>query len=277
MRFRAAAAVIGALIMLAGSGCAVRKRDLTADWPVMPAAQQFRPAAGTCHERVVQTGPADEYEPVPCASKHATETFAVITVRERDDAFAECGRRAGSFLGADWRGAWLIIQPVLPTTAAWAGGARWARCDLLETAPVDGRVVDRRGTLTGALRAGSALLMACANPTIEDDRVTEIHPVPCARPHTAEYAGLFTSPHADLDDLTAGETEKGCYAAIARFAKVPNDSDLKFRTGWISFPPDRAAWQLGDHAVRCFLWSGADRMTGSYRAAGPGKLKIHYR
>ena len=76
--------------------------------------------------------------------------------------------------------------------------------------------------------------------------------------------------------LTPAEVEKGCDTVIAGFADVPDDGDISYRVGWLSFPPDNTAWELGDRAVRCFLWNNGETMTGSYRKAGPGKLRIHY-
>ena len=54
------------------------------------------------------------------------------------DAQKECAHRANAFLGTDWRLGWVQLQPVPPTDEARAGGARWVRCDVLQTSPVDG-------------------------------------------------------------------------------------------------------------------------------------------
>ena len=41
---------------------------------------------------------------------------------------------------------------------------------------------------------------------------------------------------------------------IARFAALPNDSDMQFRSGWISYNPTRAEWLSGERRVRCFIY-----------------------
>lgn len=250
--------------------------DITDDWQPMPAATQFRPQSGTCHPDLAQTATAEKYSPIPCTGPHLTETVAVADLAAEDQAFRECSRRATAFLGGDWRTGWVVLQPVLPSRKAWTGGAHWVRCDVAETSPIDGSLVRRSSTMKGGVKAGGKLRMACANPRIEGDSVTEMHPVACATGHTAEFAGLFETTKADSADLTNDDLSAGCDAEIARFAKVPNDSDLPSRVGWLGFPPDDTAWEMGDRAIRCFLWLDGEKMTGSYRNAGTRKLKIHY-
>jgi hypothetical protein len=181
-----------------------------------------------------------------------------------------------AFLGADWRTGWVIMQAVLPGVDAWYGGARWFRCDVVETSPVDESPVDRSKSLRAGLRAGAPLRMGCADPKIEDDEVTEMRPIACAARHTAEFAGLFESKRAWPADVTDADLEKGCGTVIARFTGIPDDGNVPHRVGWIGFPPDYTAWGRGDRAIRCFLWLNGEPMTGSYRNAGTSKLKIQY-
>jgi hypothetical protein len=260
--------------------------DLTDDWRPLPAATQFRPAAGLCHDDLATSGALADYAPIPCTETHVAETGAVADLpgaaglktpaAAATRAFQQCGKQVDAFLGADWRTGWLIMQPVLPSAEGWKGGARWVRCDLAEISPVDSHVVNRRTSLKAGLKAGSPLLMTCADPKIEGDQVTEMHPVTCSRAHTSEFAGLFTSSAKASADLSSGKVEKGCDAAIAKFAHLSDDSSITARVGWLGFPPDDSSWRSGDHSIRCFLWLNGEKMTGSYRNAGPGKLKIHY-
>jgi len=254
--------------------------DLTDDWRPLPAATQFRPAAGACHDDVTDQGSLDDYAPIPCSTAHVAETAAVGDLagasQNRAAAFQACSRQVDAFLGADWRTGWLILQPVLPSTAAWRGGARWYRCDLAEVSPVDGHVINRRSSLKAGLKAGSALRMTCADPRIKGEQVTEMHPVACSSAHTSEFAGLFTTTGKTSGDVSADRVEKGCDAAIAKFAGIPDDSAITARVGWLGFPPDDASWAAGDHSIRCFLWLNGEKMRGSYRGAGPSKLKVHY-
>jgi hypothetical protein len=252
--------------------------DITDDWKPMAAATQFKPQGGTCHSDLVQNATADNDDPVPCSSSHLAETVAVPALAQRSaaQAFAACSKVATAFLGGDWRTGWVVLQPVLPSKAAWTGGARWVRCDVAETSPVDGALVHRTGSMKGSVRAGGKLRMGCANPTIAGDTVSQMHPVACASSHTAEFAGLFATKRAKSSDLSGEELAKGCDSAIAKFTGLADDDSLPSRIGWLGFPPDDTAWQMGDRAIRCFLWLNGERMTGSYRNAGPGKLKIHY-
>jgi putative regulator of septum formation len=261
--------------------------DLTDDWRPLPAATPFRPAAGVCHDDIAEEqGALGDYAPIPCIATHVAETAAVgdltgaagwkSPAQGVTPAFQQCSKRVDAFLGADWRTGWLLLQPVLPSDAAWRGGARWVRCDLSEVSPVDGHTIDRRASLRSGLKAGSALLMTCANPRIQGEQVTEMHPVACSRSHTSEFAGLFTTTAKTSGAVPAGKVEKGCDAAIARFAHIPDDGSITARVGWLGFPPDSISWAAGDHSIRCFLWLNGEKMTGSYRNAGTAKLKIHY-
>jgi hypothetical protein len=260
--------------------------DLTNGWRPIPAAVQFRPAAGVCHDKLLETAPQETYAPIPCGERHVAETFAVgeltgtTSMTGSDDgrpqAFAACNKQAAAFLGGDWRTGWMIVQPVLPGAAGWKGGARWYRCDATETSPVDGTLVSRAGSLKGSMRAGGKLRMSCVNPTISGEQVSEMHPIACGSKHTAEFAGLWLTKFSSSSQLTSDAMAKGCDATIAGFAAIPNNNDIESRVGWLGFPPDDTAWGLGDHSVRCFLWLNGEKMTGSYRNAGTGKLKIHY-
>ncbi|MEV4348056.1 septum formation family protein [Actinoplanes sp. NPDC049596] len=281
---RWAAALAGAL-MLALAGCSELPSgvdgDLTDGWSAPPAALPFRPVAG-CHADLAETASLSDPASYSCSRPHRAETFAVTDLGDvpaaarAARAFQECSTRAGVFAGADWRTGWLILQPVLPTEAAWAGGARWVRCDLAETAPADGTLVSRSSSLRDGLKGAGQLRMACANATVAGDQVTGLRTVGCATRHTAEFAGLYVSKRSTSAAITPAEMEKGCNTAIAKFAAIPDDGTVKNRAGWLGFPPDKDSWQAGDRAVRCFLWLNGEPMTGSYRNAGTKKLKIHY-
>jgi hypothetical protein len=284
------AAALALALTAALAGCTVLPDgvdgDLTNAWRPPPAATQFRPAAGTCHADLRADGDVEDYTPIPCTGPHVAESVAVADLVGAQSlatssaalprAYAQCSRLVSAFLGADWRTGWVITQPVLPGKGAWSSGARWVRCDVGETSPIDGALVRRTATMKDGLKPGGQLLMSCANPKIQSNRVTEMHSVACTAKHTSEFAGLFESKRTSSAQLTTRELEKGCDATIAKFAGIPADGTVANRVGWLGFPPDDTAWDLGDHAVRCFLWLNGEQMTGSYRNAGRGKLKIHY-
>jgi putative regulator of septum formation len=278
---RWATAAAGLLACAVLAGCTLPEDvdgDLTNSWGPMPSAGPFRPDAGTCHREMTQTSNAGRYDPIPCAGQHLAETVAVADLTADTEAFRECSRLATAYLGADWRTGWLVLQPVRPSTKAWDAGAHWARCDVAETSPLTNAVVARSGSLKGALQAAAGnLLMACANPTIEGEKVTAMRPVACAGNHTAEFAGVFeAAARSTPTGLKTEDLADGCERAIAKFAKLKDDGNLASRVGWLGFPPDATAWGWGDRAIRCFLWLNGDKMKGSYRNAGPGKLPIRY-
>jgi hypothetical protein len=101
---------------------------------------------------------------------------------------------------------------------------------------------------------------------------------------TASRGGDVTE--ADLDGL--GDTSRtgslardrtrtatGCRSAIVCYTGVPDDTDVQFRSGWISYNPTRTEWRLGERRVRCFLWFGDRTLTRSLKSAGPAALPVH--
>lgn len=280
---RRLAAALGFGLILVLTGCA--SGDVTDGWAPMPAARQFRPEPGKCQADLDEASllsAATDYKPIACGSPHKTETLAVFDLSPADasstnrrlaKAYSECSKRTTAWLGKDWRTGFTTILPMLPSERGWAGGARWVRCDVAEVSPERGDVIERKGSLKGALKPGGKLVASCANPAVAGPDVTDLNATACSNRHTAEFAGLYVSKKQNPEDLTDAEFGKGCYPVIAKFAGVPNDSDLHYRVGWVIFLPSDAAWYRGDHAIRCYLWLD-EKKTGSYRKAGPGKLPV---
>ena len=289
-RWFAALACLAALAGCSGGLPEGVDGDLTNRWDAPPQASAWRPLSGWCFDEAQPTASPDDYAPISCDERHLTQTYHVgdldgAAAKSSADqgtpspsqlaAYRECSRRADDYVHGRWRTGWLAIHPVLPDRAGWAGGARWFRCDIGE-ADADGDLVARTGSLYAAMD-NADFRLACFNPAIEDDNVTEMTTVDCAKPHHAEFAGLWTAPKMSRDNLgTSPALAKGCLSTIARYAKVPDDSMMKYRTGWLGFPGSDLAWSAGDRSVQCFLWLSGETMTGSYRGAGPGKLRIHY-
>ncbi|HEU4346529.1 MAG TPA: septum formation family protein [Actinoplanes sp.] len=289
--------VAAALGVTAGCGSLPYGIDgnLTDDWPAPARPESFRPAADGCFDALEPTAPLASYAPFDCAERHVAEAYFVGDLTgdaaspDADDAprdgaspahiaaAAECGRRATTFLGAEWRHGRLRLQPVLPASKGWAAGARWFRCDIAQVDVSTDRVVSRTGSLRDALRGAAPLALTCFNPTVRDDRVRAMRAVRCADRHYAEFAGLWTAPDIDFADLVGNDAmAAGCRSVIAGYAGVPDDGDLRFRVGWLGFAPTRAEWELGVRSVQCFLWLESKTMKGSYRGAGTGKLPINY-
>ncbi|GAA3335149.1 hypothetical protein GCM10020358_02250 [Amorphoplanes nipponensis] len=261
--------------------------DLTDGWRPPPSPAPFRPAVGRCHETLAATASLADYRPVDCAELHVSETYHVGTAADAAvvpaagsagarAAFRECSDRAADFLGGSWRTARVAVQVVWPTRAAWSGGARWFRCDVT-TADLDGRSrTSRTGSLAGELGRDSPLELGCFNPTVEGETVTTMRPVACDRPHRAEFAGLWRAPEITYAALESG-TERSaaaCRSVIARFAGLPDDSEMQYRTGWISYNPTRTEWLSGERRVRCFVYFAQRTFTRSLKGAGPAVLPV---
>ena len=69
-------------------------------------------------------------------------------------------------------------------------------------------------------------------------------PVACTSGHQFEYAGIWTAPDRSWEDATGDEASvhTACRAVIARFAKVPVDGKLHYRTGTAYRFPSQQLW-----------------------------------
>ncbi len=283
----AAAVLLAALAACTPAPPAGLDGDLTDDWAPPPAPTPFRPAAGQCHETLTETAAMAGHRPVSCDELHVAETFHVGDGPDSPvvpaggsaamhAAYADCSDRAAGFLGGPWRGARIVVRVVWPSRAAWAGGGRWYRCDVAQADLDGGSDAARRGSLAGALRKGSSLKLGCFNPAVDDTEVRAMTAVPCTRRHAAEFAGLWTAPDVPYAEQVKDRERSaaGCRSAIARFTGVPDDENVQYRTGWISFNPTRTEWQQGERRVRCFLWSSDGDLTRSLAGAGPAALPV---
>ncbi|WBB69659.1 septum formation family protein [Micromonospora sp. WMMD812] len=289
-RWLGALALAGAAMVLL-TGC-LRPHgadgDLVDDWRAMPPPKIFIPATDTCLPRITSVVQASTYETVDCARNHLAEAvhvgaFTGLPAGPRPEpgspalrtARAECDQRAREVLGGDWHSARLTLNIALPSTAAWAGGARWFRCDLSETDSIDNtRPVNRTGSLRGAMVGDSPLVHRCFDPKLIGENLNYMAPVLCSEPHRAEFVGVYVERDMSWAEFTAtpGVTHQRCMALIAAFAAVPNNSDLAYRAGSIYYPPSQREWEEGDRGVRCFLWSDDRQLTRSMRGVGPQGL-----
>lgn len=296
MRRWTAALVCASMPLLTGTACttvppAGTDGDVTNDWPRIGAPTPFTPAAGTCHEEIDDTGSIAAYLPVDCRELHVSETIHVGKFSGATDArpvdgnsaagraaYRDCSTRASSFVGAPWRRGQLALTVVRPSESGWQGGARWYRCELSQAEVTSSRPISRESSLAKALAAGASLRLGCFSPTVVRDQVDAMKPVPCAAEHRAEFVGVWQAPEMSYDELTADEvhTPKGCRSAIATFTAVPDDADVQYRSGWISYPPTEAEWAFGERGVRCFLWFDDRSVSRSLKGVGPSGLPIRY-
>ncbi|HET6529816.1 MAG TPA: septum formation family protein [Actinoplanes sp.] len=272
--------------------------NLVNNWAAIGAPTGFTPAAETCHlANYTVAGTRDTYEEVDCAFKHRTETVHVgaypdpAAEADAPPAAGSAGARAAyricdaettEFVGAPWRTGRLWIGVTHPSPAAWTGGARWFRCEVLEISSIedDGGLVLRTGSLRDALTDDtSPLRLACyAVQLAADGAIGTMPATSCAREHNAEFVGVWTAkdlpyPAKDGDWATFHD---GCRTLIASYVGVPDDADLQYRTGVVSLPGGEDVWALGDRGVRCYLWLDGAKLTASLKGKGAKALPIQY-
>ena len=294
-------AVLGALILLL-AGCGNPggvDGNLTNDWTPIGAPSGFTPAAATCHlANFGAIASRSIYEETDCDQKHRTETVYVGTypapAGDADsppadssagarDAYRNCDARTTAYVGGPWRTARLWIGVIHPTAAAWTGGARWYRCEVLEISSIedDGGLVQRVGTVKGALAQPlSPLLLTCyAIKLGASGAIDTMPPSSCAAKHNAEFVGVWYAGNLAYpqQDRQWALYHNGCRRLIASYVGVPNDADLQFRTGVVSLPGGADVWALGDHGVRCYLWLDGSVLAASLKGKGVGGLPIQYK
>jgi hypothetical protein len=286
------AGLLATFALVAGCGGAPAgvDGDLSDDWRPLSEPKPFVPDAAVCHPTAVESGYLAAYAPVDCAATHLTETVHVGEFRDAGgkppapgdkaykSAYAECGAKAGAYLGGDWRTARLTLGLVLPSPEAWQGGSRWYRCDVAETRSLDdSSMAPRAGSLKGALAKPSPLHYGCFTPKITDEVVREMDPVDCAKPHRSEFVGIYTAPDkpykAFIDD--GEDIHKACLDRVADYADLPKDGNLRFRTGTIYYYPTAAEWDQGNRGVKCFSWDSGRTYTRSIKGGGTRLMPIN--
>jgi hypothetical protein len=271
---------------------------LTDDWRPVSAPTGFTPPSGTCHlASFVEMITREAYEDIDCALQHRTETVYVGTYPKvaaeapqppadgsagAREAYRQCDLKTTAYVGAHWRTGRLWIGVTHPTAAAWTGGARWFRCEVVEVASIedDGDLLLRVGSLRNALKApDSPLRLTCY--AIKLDATGAINTMPvarCATPHNAEFVGVWYA--GDLaypkQDVQWKRFHTGCRRLLASYVGVPVNPDLEFRAGVVSLPGGADVWAAGDHAVRCYLWLDSATLTSSLKGKGAKALPVQY-
>ncbi|GGL03129.1 septum formation family protein [Mangrovihabitans endophyticus] len=294
--------IAAAGVLLLASGCGAPAGvdgDLTDDWAAIAEPTGFTPEAATCHLATFATvGPRSAYEEVDCRLRHRTETVYVgvypSPAADADtppsdgsaasrQAYRTCDAKTTEYVGAPWHLGRLWIGVTHPSPAAWTGGARWFRCEVMELSSVedDGGLVQRIGSLHDRLAgARSALRLSCYAIELTDSKgIAGMPAASCSAKHNAEFAGVADArdkPYPTDDDQWAALHDL-CRTVIATFVDVPDDADLQYRTGVISLPGGEDVWALGDHTLRCYLWTDSTDLTVSLKGKGTKALPILYR
>ncbi|MEW2476032.1 septum formation family protein [Micromonospora gifhornensis] len=290
---RTLTAALAVAAVLAGCGASHGlDGDLTDDWPAMATPGAFTPAAEVCHETdFADAVPVAAYAPVDCATPHRVETVHVgVFTAERNEpppiaspelrtAFADCDQRTNGYVGDNWRAGRLRLAVAVPSGAGWAAGSRWYRCDLMEvtTAEAGAKVVTRSGSLRNALRPPSPLWLGCQQARTNRSGVVQaLVQVDCAERHNAEFAGVWQAPDRPYPANGAewAPFYAGCRTVLARYAGLPDSTDLLYRTDLVVRPPSAGRWRAGDRGVRCYLWLSDRQVTGSLKGVGPAGLPV---
>ncbi|WP_433827571.1 septum formation family protein [Actinoplanes sp. CA-015351] len=301
-RRRSGMAAISAAVLLA-AGCGGSGNvdgDLINNWGAMAPATSFLPVAETCHlANFAVSGPRSTYEEADCSVAHRTET---VFIGEYTDAAAEtetppagttaggraayrtCDAQATEYVGGPWREARLWIGVTNPSPAAWTGGSRWFRCELVELDSIedDGALVQRKGSLRGALASDtSGLELTCYAIGLDSAGAIDTMPAAdCEETHNSEFVGVWEAPATAAypkGGANWDEFHDGCRTLVAKYAAVPDDADLRYRTGVVSLPGNAEVWAQGDHNVRCYLWLDGAALTGSLRGKGTKALPVQYK
>jgi hypothetical protein len=293
--------VVGLAAILLLGGCALPDGvdgDLTGGWSAMPEPVVFEPEAGACHDRYFHDiVTMSTYRPVPCEDGFRLQTVHVGTFTgdvadrltppgggspEMREAFGECDAAAAEFLGEDFRHGRLWLGVARPSRHAWEGGARWFRCDVgvWRVHERDYALIRHEGSLRDALADESDLRLGCYQPTISEDdgSVETMKPVDCDEPHTTEFVGVWTAPDTSYPDFDVTDDDnrlhRGCRRAVAEYVGVPDDGDLRFRTGTIAWLVSEEDWDAGNRGIGCYLWLPEREISRSLAGAGESGLPI---
>ncbi len=279
-----------AVLALALVGCAKPAGvdgDLTNGWPEFAKAKTAVPALSACYDKEYSPTWYGPFETVPCDQSHQSETAYVGAFTGADSsrstppntdspsrktAYTDCVGRANDYLGADWHTGYVWLGLVMPSEAAWAGGARWYRCDLLKTSDVEHSTVSSTGSVKDGLRGAKPLAITCINTTESNGQVQSESPADCAQPHNGELAGVTAG--ADIpwpgDSGAQKQADTACEATVAKYLGLSGTRDQNPSVCWLFFCPRQAQWELGDRTFSCYAYAftKSKKMTGTVKGLG---------
>jgi hypothetical protein len=292
MRSKWAAAALAGVVGVVLTGCAQppggADGNLTNDWPALPPATVAVPHVGECYDESFRTT-AQDSKPIDCAGDHYSEVAAVGTFTgeaadrqgapddnhpSRAIAYGDCERGAAEYLGGDWHTSTLWLTLVTPSAAAWKGGARWYRCDLVKVGVMYAQIQQYwTGSYQGDLKGGRKAAAGCVLNSIDANKnVTEAKPVDCATPHTAEFAGVYTASNGpwEANQETRWKLWRtGCETVVAKFLGYGSVAEWHNSqlSAWAMYDIDQLRWRLGDHATPCYAYAftPSGKMVGSVK------------
>jgi hypothetical protein len=284
------AVAVGALLALAVAGCAKpagTDGDLINGWPALAKAKTPVPLVGVCYDKEYAATWYGPFESVACDQSHQSETAFVGTFTgadadrssppntdspSRKSAYLDCVAKANDYLGGDWHTAYVWLGLVLPSTAAWTGGARWYRCDLLKTSDVEHSTTTSSASVKDGLRGTKPLAITCINTVESKGQVQSESAADCNQPHSGELAGVTQA--ADIpwpgDSAAQKQADSACEAVVAKYLGFSNGRDQNPLVGWLFFWPRQTQWDAGDRTFSCYAYAftKSKKITGSVKGLG---------
>lgn len=230
-----------------------------------PAADSSAaPDVGACRMLALSdvAQPSNATQPVPCTQAHTAQTYAVGSLPQQfaqasyDDtdvaayAFRTCTKRFIHFTGADES---LAMRTILswawfrPSTAAWAAGARWYRCDVIGGGDQTSHYVDLPTKTKGLLLGRpSDAWMVCAQGATVSGSVK----LPCTQKHdwravTTIVLGGNADPYPG-DQLVQVRTRAFCSKSVGAWLDYPVDYDFGY--SWFH----QSEWDAGNRRSVCW-------------------------
>jgi hypothetical protein len=285
--FGLAVAAGAALALVGCSKPAGVDGNLTNGWPALAKAVTPDPPLGACYDKEYSATWYGPFESVPCEQNHQSETAYVgkftgaDASREsppnsdspaRKAAYVDCVKQVNDYIGGDWHAAYVWLGLVLPSPAAWTGGARWYRCDLLKTNDVEHSTVSSTGSLKDGMRGPRWLAITCINTVESNGQVQTESPADCAQPHNGELAGVAAGRDAPWpgDSAAQRQADTACEAVVAHYLGFSGNHDLNRSVGWLFFWPRQTQWDAGDRTFSCYAYAftKSKKIIGSVKGIG---------
>ena len=301
-RGRVLVAGLTTLTLLALAGCNVGKPagvdgDLTNNWPAFADAATPTPVVGACYDTEFTDSWSGDFDSqtVDCSKQHWTETTYVgkfdgdLSKRtvppladsaDLADAFGTCTSKTTEYLGGPWQGGYTWLGITLPGSAAWKGGARWYRCDVVGVSrDMNQDFIELSGSAKGAVAAGGTLARSCSTIAVDSSgNITADDAVDCAKPHNSEYSGIYTLTGSTWpgNDKVSTQAGAACKKVMGTFLGISPDQSQYF--GWSWWNITEREWTLGIRSGACEITASAGkgttnkvRYTGSAKGIGKGK------
>ncbi|GAA2380045.1 septum formation family protein [Dactylosporangium salmoneum] len=290
MKRIAVAAVSVALVgLLGGCGITAGDGDLTDDWAMLPAAKVPEPEAGFCWstKSTEASSRAIYLDRTTCDVTHTFETVKVGHFTgsaasgstapegaELKDAWADCDKAAGDYLGGDWQSGRVFVTVTRPTSAEWHGGARFYSCNVAAVRTEAGEFDPRRDSMKGSLAGDGKLRLGCGSQVgTTSTSWDDISPVACTDAHDVEYVGWVSSPSDTYPtddksyDAAFGKTCEAKMLSYIGMSRSHLASQRALYYGyWMTSGKDE--WAAGNHTARCYLMLDKKKINRSLKGAG---------